>query len=841
MRELSVQAANGTLTQQDRGYIQVEIDQIKDEINRTARTTQYNKKKILNGEAGAVWSSSNLGVKANIHGAIGGTDQFGQYVSAEGNYDLEISVEEYGQAQVQKTRIFAIEHLPDVEREVHINLNRGIDTFGASSGEGWYFQDGELHITQDGKYSIFGETKGGEQIATSNYIHVEAGVNATVFLKDVYIQARQYAIYLEKANVDLYLDSGDYDNINKLIGGSGYHCSAVECGEGAQLRISSIKGDFNTDGKLYAQGSMHSAGIGGACSGIGNGVLNAGEISIYGGTIVSVGGDHGAGIGGAWYGNGGNISIYGGDITAKGGDGGLYGEWGIGGAAGIGAGNSMTASDNPNAGKISIYGGTVRAEGGRTYTVSDLHPADENNPYTAAAIGGGKGYSSGEITIDNAARNNITIADFDIKIDGRDFIIDQIGNPSQAGHEGGYIDTAFGSTEAIGAGKYSHSSDVTYDDLKLPAPRPVPDYPTKIVENKDEPFPYELREIKQFYDDNGKFLLDDPQKLTITQGNGKSTSVMIYGRDTMYDLAEKINNAISEDLGQEKYLGSVQNMGHAMKNNYSFNERASKFCTISDGTQLSSESVWQGDAIKTDQATLLVRSIIPGKEGEISFSGSEEILNVLGLNTINQSSETTYRTTVRDAHSGETVVQDLKTTGSTIHGLVHPNVDVEFDPMGATSAAWDPDDKKYHFVSTGPIEATLHLKDNTLRLQTGANEGERFLLQLGDMSADALGLSKLSVDTRENAARAITILDNAIDIVSTQRAKIGADTNTLEHTMSRLTIASENLSNAESRIRNADIAKMMLAFTKYQIMTQAGTSMLSQANQLPQQVLSLIR
>ena len=101
MRELSVQAANDVLTQQDRSYIQTEIDQLKKELDRTAKTTQFNKKKLLDGSTGALWSSSNSGVKAKIHGGLIGIDQFGQKANPEGNYEIKIHAEA-GKTQVQK-------------------------------------------------------------------------------------------------------------------------------------------------------------------------------------------------------------------------------------------------------------------------------------------------------------------------------------------------------------------------------------------------------------------------------------------------------------------------------------------------------------------------------------------------------------------------------------------------------------------------------------------------------------------------------------------------------------------------------------------------------------------
>jgi flagellin len=114
-------------------------------------------------------------------------------------------------------------------------------------------------------------------------------------------------------------------------------------------------------------------------------------------------------------------------------------------------------------------------------------------------------------------------------------------------------------------------------------------------------------------------------------------------------------------------------------------------------------------------------------------------------------------------------------------------------------------------------------------------------VDIGNRSAAALGVTRVIVTDRESAARAITILDTAINKVSTQRAKIGAYQNALEHTVTNLTTTSTNLTDAESRIRDADMSKEMLNFTRLQILSQSGTAMLAQANQLPQSVLSLIR
>ena len=109
------------------------------------------------------------------------------------------------------------------------------------------------------------------------------------------------------------------------------------------------------------------------------------------------------------------------------------------------------------------------------------------------------------------------------------------------------------------------------------------------------------------------------------------------------------------------------------------------------------------------------------------------------------------------------------------------------------------------------------------------------------MSASALGLDGLLLISKETAARSVTILDRAINKVSKQRAMLGAYINRLEYAVNNITAAATNLTSAESRIRDADMAREMMEFTKLNILSQAGTSMLSQANMTPQNILSLLR
>ncbi|MBM7866673.1 flagellin [Heliobacterium gestii] len=124
----------------------------------------------------------------------------------------------------------------------------------------------------------------------------------------------------------------------------------------------------------------------------------------------------------------------------------------------------------------------------------------------------------------------------------------------------------------------------------------------------------------------------------------------------------------------------------------------------------------------------------------------------------------------------------------------------------------------------------------------GANSGQTIKITITNVTASALGVSgTLSVSNTTKAQAAITSVNTAIATVSTMRSKLGAWQNRLEHTIANLNVASENLQAAESRVRDVDMASEMSSFTRSQILSQAGTSMLAQANQKPQGVLSLLR
>ena len=127
--------------------------------------------------------------------------------------------------------------------------------------------------------------------------------------------------------------------------------------------------------------------------------------------------------------------------------------------------------------------------------------------------------------------------------------------------------------------------------------------------------------------------------------------------------------------------------------------------------------------------------------------------------------------------------------------------------------------------------------------QVGANSGQTINVTVGTASASALtvGSGSITVDSAANASTTITNLDNAIARVSNERSKLGAYINRLSHTITNLGVQSENINAAKSRIQDLDMAREVVNMSKSQILSQSATSMLSQANQSSQGVLSLLR
>ena len=143
-------------------------------------------------------------------------------------------------------------------------------------------------------------------------------------------------------------------------------------------------------------------------------------------------------------------------------------------------------------------------------------------------------------------------------------------------------------------------------------------------------------------------------------------------------------------------------------------------------------------------------------------------------------------------------------------------------------------------ITTGAVTPA---KGKSLTLQIGdtSKDFNQMAVSVGDMHTDALGIADIDISTQVGAQTAVDKIKSAINSVSSTRGDLGAIQNRLEHTINNLSVTAENMTAAESRIRDVDMANEMMAYTKNNILVQSSQAMLAQANQLPQGVLQLLQ
>lgn len=201
---------------------------------------------------------------------------------------------------------------------------------------------------------------------------------------------------------------------------------------------------------------------------------------------------------------------------------------------------------------------------------------------------------------------------------------------------------------------------------------------------------------------------------------------------------------------------------------------------------------------------------------------------------------------VRNAQDGISVAQTAEGALTEVHSMLQRMNDLAVQYANGTQGTESQTALQNEFdaleTEIGRIQANTTFNGETLfdggalTFQVGYSNGDTI-----DISATALADFSAGADMGAIAIGDSDTLRAAIDEVSAQRAELGAIQNRFEHTINNVNVAVENLSASESRIRDTDMAQEMISFTRSQILSQAGTAMLAQANQAPQNVLQLLR
>jgi flagellin len=250
-----------------------------------------------------------------------------------------------------------------------------------------------------------------------------------------------------------------------------------------------------------------------------------------------------------------------------------------------------------------------------------------------------------------------------------------------------------------------------------------------------------------------------------------------------------------------------------------------------------------------------VEDSINGAAGQTGVAASFDAVNdkiVFTQATVGSSHEIVISNTSGEFKSGEGndyLTINEGTSAGTDATVVDNNADADITTYTAAGNVIEVTSGNFEGLKFTAVSAIADDSDvtvltvntnNALSLQVGANAGQTLSVSINTINAASLSIASLQVTSQATAAAAITTIDNGVSTVSDQRSGLGAIQNRLESTIANLGVTAENLTAADSRIRDADIAAETTEYTRNQILVQAATSILAQANMAPQSVLSLL-
>jgi len=789
MRELSVQAANDTLTSGDRAFIQQEIEQLKDELNRISTTTQFNRKTLLDGSGDILWATDREGANLNIRGNLLEKDEFGATTTAEGNYSVSVNTSEPGQNQVLKSNIFTLA------------MNNGaVITLGQNTGSG-----------------------GAATYAVSGAEAVPAGKNTPLASVANFVDGNGRFLLTPPKQLTVSLEGGEEQTVtlypSDTLGSLGEKLSgAVAAAGGMQMGApaqfvgkGSVIPDMN-DPILNGLATYWLEGAGQRILDMygldGNGKsLEVSVVPTLGGPLASA----------SW------SSAKPGVILLS-----------------VSAEDFLPATPPSGTNKHgTMYNDRIIAH----EMAHAVMFADDNLRETQFATDGSGMWLIEGITEYLHGANKRVQADnaFGVNLGAAvNSLVTTASNnyamySAPGAYSAAYLAVRYFDEKSLLAGGTGIKG--LLNELKAPGPFDNTRMDTAIATASGGAFTGRADLAAQLSADaafiNGVIAEDENVDTgaiggLYASGGTPFTPEDIIGGSGVF----KLNPLSGFGWTGVTWPESGGGGGFPMTSAISLSAAPVVATTTVSPAVLTLQSV---------EGTLLLHSSLAGKAGNISISGDEDLLKALGFTEVQSARETIYTATVRDAHSGETVASSVKFSGRTLSGAIHANVDVELPPNFALDAVWDGSGYGSYVFTNKPESFTAHIACNATVLQVGANEGEDMALSFGDVGARALGVGSLLVTSRDLASAALGAIDNAISRVSAMRARLGAYENRLEHTVNNLTVSGVNLSESESRIRDLDMAKEMMNFTRLNILMQAGNSMLAQANQLPENVLQLLK
>jgi flagellin len=793
MRELALQSANDTLTSNDRLEIQKEVEELKDQINSIAESTQFNTKKLLNGNQSALVTSSSGAIKGFVSGLVG----------SNGDYDIELSTVAGGISQMQRSQI--------------LKDKSGMLSSGSSKLEdigSFYGASGNFALESSQVITLTGN-----------------GKSATITLD------RQMTLNEVAASFQHALSS---------TGGLGISNSKVQVmtealtgktGDGGYLQITSgaigSNGEFNIAG---SQEVLDALGFSVTRESV-NSMVSVSMKDAFGNAkTVTTSTDRASAL------------LDGIDIEFKSQAAQIAGVGGF--VSGLKLEGAEKFDIEVNGGKftVNLVSGNWSMEGIARSINKQIEVA---NAAGGAAVGKLQGLSAmvveGEVRLnynpampDEALGTGITISGANAETIGiyngeyNGFVTGvKDGSKSIEGidaYDGGLKNAA---VEALSALKTDYAA---VRGLKDEDGTPADVYPMAASTDLG----VILTAVASFV--KGKVAADPINAATvnvlkaISAATGGSTFVNATDKEmeavavAFESLAKTLESKVISATGtydgttpglkashEEKFAELINVAAAAIRAEADARAYAKVNMQISDGQGDVATAAFSYDT-KSDvtvASMLEVNSFVASVNAKLSANDVDVRLDVVNSSfaftslQVGTELDGTKSSIKLDVTTGSAIAQSFALNSATAYG-------------------------------SGDTAFRMHVVNTQAQLQIGADAGDNMKFGIGDMSTKALGLDKIDLTSVDGAEKSLEKLNQALDRVSSERSRLGAYQNRLEYSINNLRNTSTNLTSAESRIRDVDMAKEMIEYTRNQIVTQAGTSMLAQANAIPQNALSLL-
>jgi flagellin len=810
MRELAVQAANGVYTAGDRQAIQLEVSQLIDEINRISKTTEFNSKTLLDGTMGALISTDDFTkVRAAVVGSVG----------KGGNFVLKAVAKTTGSLQVQKTDVFTTNQVSDSVGKInYLNTWRADATLNTAGVDG---------IGETGVYQLEVPNSAGGSVAVNSGVDGRIQViSAAVATGAETLTSLLQVEEMSKNPVDKFMwtvnTSAGTQTFSVVISAALTLNSLIGKMSVAMGALAIAAGGVNANGKVSLTLAAGASIVNSQFTDVDGNGSNF-FFSFSSGSTASSNAFYISATVRFW--NNGN-AVSAGLATRR-----------IGGAAGGSAfsiGSAATGTINVRfdtrynwalvTAAATNFVDTViwnRYSGGNSLQdygkVWQVGPAPANGTFIVSAI---SARTYAVYRFDNAKYTSLVA-------NGTDQTI------ALAAARGSLMSNAQGATvSSIGrvfagaVGKDLENVRFTVDGVLQTGETATFNQSTSTVLTADQMNTLaSLNRFQQFGVFEGR---NNVELMLYLRGTDRSVTINLSKNDTLEDMASKISLALWDTSGTGIIRSGILN-------------------------PQSMPDLVHVNTIGTAKGTLSLTTPVPG--AEIVLAGDEALLKALSLVDVRKAVSPIYSVSAYNIEQN-IEVGHIITDSSEINGLL-PGLRIFFDntlglrldpqpPPGSVntlnSFGYRLPTERPQISLTGAVETFfVHVAPRGFTLQIGANQGQTISSYMTDMSAEALGVEGLLVVDSTLAQKAISQLDVAIDRVSQLRSRLGAIQNRLESTIRNMDVAAENLTSSESRIRDVDVAQETVTSTRNQILLQAGVAALAQANQLPQQVLQLLR